>query len=243
MPGARREVDGERRVRREADSDERVAATRLSQFFRPKSAHIVDERGLYAELREGVGQVMRDAERPSLAQAMDRPRLGQKRNRLVKLAPLHIVAQARQRRRRGIGESKQKMRGIAAVTGVLLKRPEALGIVRPSVAQARTKHFLQLGEAGKAERLGEAHQGRGLHLGVAGEGGGGAERELVRVLKRVSRGLAQPFGQLGLDLDQATLEIVEARRRSPRCLLAHVFPRSPRDGRARLRYSPPRGGE
>ena len=79
---------------------------------------------------------MGDAERPPLAEAMDRPRAGQKADRLVKLAALHIVAQPGDRSRRRIGESEQKMDGIAAVARVLLQRPEAFGIVGPTVAQA-----------------------------------------------------------------------------------------------------------
>ena len=78
------------------------------------------------------------------------PRASQKADRLVKLAPLHGLAQPRDRSRRGIGESEQKMGRIAAVAGVLLQRPEAFGIVGPAVAQARAKQLLQLGKAGEA---------------------------------------------------------------------------------------------
>ena len=116
------------------------------------------------------------------------------------------------------------MGGIAAVAGVLLQRPEAFGIIRPSVAQARAKQLLQLGKAGEAQCLGEPHQGRGLHLGVAGQRRSGAERELVGVLERISRGLPETFGQVRLNLDQAALELVEALRRFDRCLVAHRFP-------------------
>ncbi len=57
---------------------------------------------------------------------------------------MHIVAQPGDRRRGGISESEQKMGGVAAVSGVLLQRPEAFGIVRPAVAQARAKYLLQV---------------------------------------------------------------------------------------------------
>ena len=146
---------------------------------------------------------------------------GQKADRPVKLAPLDRFAQPRDRGGRGIGESEQEMGRIAAVAGVLLQRLEAFGIVRPAVAQARAKHLLKLGEAGEAERLGEAHQGRSLHLGAAGEGRGGAERELVGVVERISRSLTKALGQMRLDLDQAALERLEAFRRFDRRVGAH----------------------
>ena len=116
-PGALGEIDRERRVRREADRDQRVASARLRELFRPEPAHIVDERGRDPELGERIGQIVGDAERPSLAEAMDRPRGRQKLDRPVELAALHVVAQARDRGRGGIGESEQKMDGIAAVRG------------------------------------------------------------------------------------------------------------------------------
>ncbi len=167
---------------------------------------------------------MGDAERPPLAQAMDRPCAGQKADRLVKLAPLRDLAQSGNRSRCGIGESEQKIDGIAAVAGVLLQRPEPFGIIGPSVAQARAKQRLQLGKAGEAQRLGEPHKGRGLHVGVAGKRRRGAKREFVRVLERVSRRLPQALGKARLNLDQAALEGVEALRRFDRRLIAHRFP-------------------
>ena len=80
--------------------NQRVAGARLRQLLRPEAAHIVDEGGRHAELGERVGQIVGDAERPPLAQAVDRPRAGQKCGRRLKLAPLHVVAQPRDRSRR-----------------------------------------------------------------------------------------------------------------------------------------------
>ena len=102
---------------------------------------------------------------------------------------------------------------IAAVAGVLLQRPEPLGIVRPAVAEAPAKHLLQVGKAREAERLGEAHQGRSLHVGAAREGRSGAERELVGMLERICRGLTKALRKMRLDLDQAALQRLEALRR------------------------------
>src|SRR5579863_4941011 len=170
---------------------------------------------------------MGDAERPSLAEAMDRPGAGENAERAVELAPLDALAQPGDRGGGGIGESEQEMGGIAAVAGVLVQRSQALGIVRPAIAQAGAEHLLQLGKTGEAQRLGEAHQGRGLHFRAAGERGGGAERDFVRVFERVSRGLAETLGQVRLDLDQAALEVVEALRRFGRRDSARHSPSRP----------------
>ena len=218
------EVDGERRIGREADGDQRVAGARLRQLFRPEPAHIVDEGGRNAELGQRIGQIMGDAEGPSLTEAMDRPRSSQKADSLVKLVALHALAQPRDRSRRRIGESEQKMDRIAAVAGVLLQRPEALGIIGPAVAQARAKQCLQLGKAGEAQGLGEPDEGRGLHFGVAGERGRGAEREFVRVLERVSRRLPEALRQVRLNLDQAALKWSKLSGGSTCCPVAHRYP-------------------
>ena len=87
---------------------------------------------------------MGDTERASLAETVDRPRSRQELDRPVELAALRVVAQAGDRGRGGIGETEQKMAGIAAVFCALLQRLEALGIVGPPVAQARAEQFLQL---------------------------------------------------------------------------------------------------
>ena len=184
---------------------------------------------------------MGDAERPPLAQAMDRPRAGQKADRLVKLASLRALAQPRNRSGRGIGESEQKVDGIAAVAGVLLQRAKPFGIIGPPVAQARAKQRLQLGKAGETQGLGEPHQGRGLHFGVAGKRRGGAKGEFVRMLERVSRRLPQALGKAWLNLDQAALEGVEALRRFDWRRVAHRFSSAPRDASACLSYAPTGG--
>ena len=182
---------------------------------------------------------MGDAERPPLAEAMDHPRARQEADRLIKLAPLNGLAQPGDRGRRGIGESEQEMAGIAAVAGVLLQGPEALGIVGPAVAQTRAKHLLQLGKAGESQRLSEAHQSRGLHLGVAGDDRSGAQREFVGVFECISRGLAETPRQVRLDLDQSALEVVKALRRLGRDV-AHRFPRGTRRQRSRALLFPSR---
>ena len=71
-PRALGEVDRERRIGREADRDQRVVSARLRQLFGPEPAHIVDEGGRDAELGQRISQIVGDAERPSLAEAMDR---------------------------------------------------------------------------------------------------------------------------------------------------------------------------
>ena len=167
---------------------------------------------------------MGDAERPPLAEAMDRSRAGQKVDGAIELAPLNAFTQSCDRGRRRIGEAKQEMGRIAAVAGVLLQRPEPLGIVRPAVAEAPAKHLLQVGKAREAERLGEAHQGRSLHVGAAREGGSGAERELIGMLERICRGLTKALRKMRLDLDQAALQRVEALRRLRRRVVTHRSP-------------------
>ena len=87
-----------------------------------------------------------------------------------------------------------------------MQRFEPLGIIGPAIAQMGAKHALQLGESGKAERLGETHQRRGLHLGPLGDARGGAERHFVGMIEREGRRLPQPLGQRRLDLDQPALE-------------------------------------
>ena len=113
---------------------------------------------------------------------------------------------------------------IAAVAGVLLQRPEPLGIVRPAVAEAPAKHLLQVGKAREAECLGEAHQGRSLHVGAAREGRSGAERELVGMLERIGRGLAKALRKMRLNLDQAALQRLKALRRLGRRVVVHRPP-------------------
>ena len=83
---------------------------------------------------------------------------------------------------------------------------EPLGIVGPTVAQMGAENRLQVGKAGEAERLGEAHQGRSLHLRPLGDLRGGAERDFVGVVEHEGGGLAQALGQRRLDLDQPLLE-------------------------------------
>ena len=67
------------------------------------------------------------------------------------------------------GEAQEEMGRVAAVAGALVQRLEALGIVRPAVAQMRSENLLQIGEAAEAERLRETHEGGGLHMRAAGD--------------------------------------------------------------------------
>lgn len=108
-----------------------------------------------------------------------------------------------------IGEAEQQAHRIAAVEGALAQRLQAFGIVWPAIAQMVAEHALQFGKAGKAEGLSEADQGRGLDLGALGDAGGRSERDLVGVVEREGGGLPQPFGQFGLDFDEAALESLE----------------------------------
>ena len=136
----RGEIDGERRIGRKADRDQRVVGARPGKLLRPETADVVDEGSGDAELGERVSQIMGDAERAALTQTVDGARPRQEAARPVKIAPLNPLAQPRDRGRRGIGESKQQMGRIAAVSSVFMQRPEAFRIVRPAIAQAGAKN-------------------------------------------------------------------------------------------------------
>jgi hypothetical protein len=73
--------------------------------------------------------------------------------------------------------------------------------------EARAEHLLDLAEAAIAQRIGEAHDRRGLHLGPACHLGDRAEGHLGRVLERelgdhlqAVREFAMPPGDLGAQL-------------------------------------------
>ena len=74
---------------------------------------------------------------------------------------------------------------------------QALAIVQDAVAQPGAEHLLQVREALVAQRLAEAHQCGGLHLGQPGDRGDGAEGDLVRVVQREAGDLGEALGQRG----------------------------------------------
>ena len=145
---------------------------------------------------------MGDRKRPALAEQIDRPR-----------APQQFVARSRSARATvsrsraseaaaEFGEAAEQAGRIAAVARAGVQRLHPFGIIGPAIAQVRAEDALQFREAAKADRLGEADQRRGLHLGARGDAGGGAQRHLLRVFQREGGDLLQTLGQIGFDPDQ-----------------------------------------
>ncbi len=74
---------------------------------------------------------------------------------------------------------------------------QPFAIVRPPRLQLRAEDLLEVGEAGIADGLGEADQGRWLDMGLGGNAGDGAEGDLVRVLQmRRAATWTRRFGRL-----------------------------------------------
>jgi len=91
---------------------------------------------------------------------------------------------------------------------------KALVVVQDTVAQARAKHVLQVGEALEAERAGKAHERRGRHVGARRDARHRAEGDLVGIVERVARHLHEAPGQaLGPFRDQGGERRVVLRRR------------------------------
>ena len=91
---------------------------------------------------------------------------------------------------------------------------QALAIVQDAVAQPRAENLLHVGEALVAQGLAEAHQRRGLHLGLLGDRGDGAEGDLVRILQREGGDLGQALRQRLRALGDQRLEGGEIARRA-----------------------------
>ena len=89
---------------------------------------------------------------------------------------------------------------------------QALAMVDHLPAQPRAEHLLQLAEAGIVERLGEAHQGRGLHAGPRRDLRRRAEGHVVEMGERVVGDLLQPLRQGRTALAQQRDEAVEILR-------------------------------
>ena len=68
--------------------------------------------------------------------------------------------------------------------------------LRPRALDVLLEQALEVGKAGKAEDLGEAHQRRGLHAGLLGDLADGAERDIARVLPQEDGDLAQALGEM-----------------------------------------------
>ena len=150
----------------------------------------------HAELAERIGEVDRDREDAARAEDVDRSRAS---------ASMSIARSIRRgsalARRRSIEtaaewvkpSSSGRRQGPAAVGRA--QQGDALAIVREALAQPGAEHLLQIGKALIVERLGEAHERRGLHAGAARDRRGGAERDLVRMLGQKGGDLPQPLRQ------------------------------------------------
>ena len=110
---------------------------------------------------------MGDAERTPLAEAGRSSRAARERRPPRSRSRRRSVAQrARSSAVAELAKPISRLVGSPLSRERLVQRLQPLGIFGPAIAQMRAEHFLQVGEAGEAERLGEAHQRRGLHLGA-----------------------------------------------------------------------------
>ena len=106
----------------------------------------------------------------------------------------------------------------AVEDGAGLRGRKAFGGEGHAFAEPLAEHLLQVREAPVAQNLGKAHQRRGLHLGLAGNRGDGAEGHLVGVIERVGGGLDEALRQGGRALGEEGAEALEVPRRAHRGL-------------------------
>ena len=74
--------------------------------------------------------------------------------------------------------------------------PIARHSFRPRFLDVILEQALEVGKAGEAEDLREAHQGGGLHPGLVGDLNDGAKRNIARVLPEEDGDLAQPLREM-----------------------------------------------
>ena len=105
---------------------------------------------------------------------------------------------------------------MADVAGALVELADAVGVARArrEREQLVAEQLLHVARAVVPEGLGEADDGRGLHLAALGDHREGLEAEVVRVLERVGRDLLEARGERFVALHDARaqrLDVVAGR--------------------------------
>ena len=201
----------------------KLTATSASRLPAPPScsgaeaADLVDEHGAEAELAEGIGEVGGDREGAAEAEQdrWCRPRRGSPAARSMSgggdacggARSIEAMALSAKPSRRSPAPLAPRSRAGA-------EPGQALAIVRPARLELGAEDLLQVGEAGIADGLGEADQGRGLDLGLGGDARHRAEGDLVGILQGEGGDLDQAARQVLATREQEILEAVIVAGRS-----------------------------
>src|SRR6185437_15902382 len=192
-------------------------AHRERRIVRPGECQhvVVDARGrsdcdaFYPKLSKGIGHIRGDRIRPPLGDEEDGLRPGEDVHRALKGRRINGLAQGIERAVPGRHEAVEDRLAFRHRGAVLLEPPEPLLVARRAGFQAVLEDLLQARKAFKTKALREADQGGRLHARGAGDAGGRAEGDFVRVIKGIDRDLGQPFGQRRLALEDGAAQLVE----------------------------------
>ena len=145
---------------------------------------------------------------------------------LFDVARADRLAERRQRGPCFADEALEHGCGLAPERGLLIVlHPREAGLVAWSDArdEARAKHLLHLGEAAKAQRVGEADDRRGRNARALRDLGDRAQRNVGRVIEHEFGDLLQAAGQRAMPGGDRAAQLVVAHRRIGR--FVHGFSR------------------
>ena len=139
-----------------------------------------------------------DRKRAAEPEHVDGVRGAEQRDGAREILFAHAVLQALERDHAFGGKARQhRARRVGVAEAAVAPQPgDALLVARRDAGhEPRAEHLLHLGEAAIAERAGEPHDGRGLHLGPLRHLRDGAERHVGRMVERELGDHLQPIGE------------------------------------------------